>query len=503
MAHWFRREFDLRLTAWQLATLLAGAGALVCVLLLYRHQTDLALVEVWDFLGSVQIGVPPLAALLATYTWAFLSGNKLADAPRDLLRWLRNVALQERHTMLAILVASAMLASITTWRLARVAPPAYVALTAQLLGGENDDHEILAQRTKQIKERNPKFAARLELLRQVFAERRKWNNDEGRPNTTVPRLLIRAMENDNDPAWAAHPLKWHGLGEAFSMFVQAAASSAGESNQLLDEMRAESLAHYQRVIDTDDPRATPLMRASAENNLGNVYFYAGQFEAAVDQYRRSFGREPSIEAQANRVAALVMLGRSGEAIQAGEEVIAWALASGRATDKINGYVGLLSNLGFARMIAGDGDKAATAMREAFDLQPDALARQNLALALVAAGRSDDALTVLEVDTAAPAVTAKSELEIVAKFGGGSCSYLIRALAQAKMRTADEAANLAAYLRRPRAAAELTRADAWRAPAWAALLADKRACRHLQLLPFVRDVLAPAPSMTPRGAAGRV
>lgn len=237
---------------------------------------------------------------------------------------------------------------------------------------------------------------------------------------------------------------------------------------------------------------TSLMRVSAEQNIGNTYYYAGNFQRALDTYAGLSEKAKSLGIDANRVAALVQLGRFDDAVKFGNQAMQESKGGTELLTEIREYVSLATNTGFTKLILNRNAEARDDLQEAYDILPDAMARQNLALAIDAAGDPDAALALLAEDTDAPIVTGDSEFDVVSKRGGGNCTYLIRAAALSRTNgdPAEVAANLAAYARqaqpKDRLASDIA---AWRAVASHALSRDVRPCGNLKFLPNVKSALS--------------
>lgn len=485
-------NLDYQLAGLQLTALISAIGMVTYVIFLYRHFTDDALIDLWDYLSSVKVAIPPLAALVITYLYAFVTGINVTEAPKAILAWIRDDALQNHRIMTGFVVVSIIFCTFSDSYLRRMPAPAYERLVAQLLGGENDDQHVIEEVIRNLKEKNRVFATRIDIANQIFAERRRWNHENKQPIEALPRAWIRALDVNLDEAWKEHPLRWHASAEAHAMMTQAIMTigAVSSTTAVVNQERDAALMLYQRVLDSRDSRVTPLLRKSAAQNLANVYLYTKEFQKALDQYDKAIKENRSLATESNRVVALVQLGRFAEAISKGTDAQAWALDSGRVLTELRDYISLISNKGFVHLITGANANALKDMREAFELLPDIMARQNLGLAYIANKMPDEALEILAEDIDAPNVTATSESEVMVKHGGGSCTYLIRGIASIMkgQQDRDAASNLAAYLRRADTAEHLASLRHWRKLAWQGLQKDKRPCNSLQLIPVVKNFL---------------
>jgi tetratricopeptide (TPR) repeat protein len=487
--HWQKRNLDILLSGLQLGCFIGAFALLIVSALMYRHYTDNALMQVWDFLASVKIAIPPIAVLGATYFYAFVTGEPLANAPKNIWRWLRDTALQDNSFMVSFLLLVTVICISAGVFLNTQTPPSYERLVSQLLGGENDDHEIISATLKQLKEKNQLLAKRIETVRNVFDERRKWNNENKQISATLPRIFIRSLEaNIDDKNWLNHPLRLHAAAEAHSMLAQSLSiRPESAKSPLVAENRDQAIRLYRAVAQSTSPWATKLMRRSAEQNIGNAYYYASDYSAALREYELVSAASLSSGVEANRVAALIQLQRIPDAVVVGNKAISVARSKGTVLSELRDYISLVTNVGFAKLILKKPIDALENMQEAYDLLPDAMARQNLALALDASDKPDEAVSLLAEDIEAPIVTPDSELDIISKHGGGSCTYIIRATALLHLNgePADVAANVAAYARQPQPKESLrVGLQQWRQLAMKTLVRDPRPCSGLQLLPSV-------------------
>ncbi|MCX4173394.1 MULTISPECIES: tetratricopeptide repeat protein [Paraburkholderia] len=493
LERWRKGELDLVLASLQLSCFAAAFTLLIIFALIYRYSTDAALTPLWDFLSSLKIAIPPVIVLGLSYLYAFLTGDSVSDAPKNMWALLRDHTLQEKRTMIIFLILALLSSLAATWMLCTNSPPSYVKLVATLLGGENDDQQIIIDSIKNLKDKNPTFAEQLEIVRRVFDERRQWNHENKQVNSTLPRIFIRSLEaNIDDDTWLNHPLRLHADAEAHSMLAQALSVEHDKAAlDLAKQNRDAAIRLYSEVINNKSIWTTPLLRRSAEQNIGNVYLYAGDYDKAIYAYSKLSEKSRSIATDGNKVAALANAGRTAEAARFGDKAINESKGSPELLTELRSYVSLVTNTGFAKLILQDGLGARNLMQEAFDLLPDALARQNLALALNMANEPEAAVDLLAEDSDAPIVTSDSEFDVVAKRGGGNCTYLIRAtaLSHLKRDRAEIAANLAAYARQaqPKDLLVENYGD-WQQLGLKTLKAEVRPCGGLILLQNVRDTL---------------
>lgn len=486
-------RLDLGLSAWQLLAFAGVVGLLLASILVYRHFTDDSLRPTLDYLLSLKLALPPIIALVATYLYAFVTGEPVSNAPRSMWAHLRNRTLQDRSQLRLFIGVCVLLYAGTTALLLLHTPPAYRQLVAQLLGGANDDHQLIADSIARVKSGNVVLADRLTMIRKVFEERRLWNHENKAPTPALPRIFIRALDAaEDDAAWVTHPLRRFALAEAHSMLAQALSLRQGSGDSpLVKASRQLAIGHYQAVIDSRSNLVTALMKKSASQNIGNVHFYSANYAAAIQAYGTLSREYLSAGTEGNKVAAYVASGDAAQASQVGQASLLQLQDARHIFTELRDYVGLLTNTGFAKLITGDSAGALAEMQAAYDLMPDAMGRQNLALALNAANEPAAALALLAEDSEAPLVTLPSQLDVITKHGGGNCSYLIRAIAHARAGDAAAviAANVAAYARQAQPIDALLRlAGDWKAVASKALQRDQRPCGSLILLPSVKQQL---------------
>jgi tetratricopeptide (TPR) repeat protein len=488
-------HLDAGLSALQIVAFFGFAALVIIAVLLYRHFTDDALVPALDYMLSIKLAFPPILVLGTTYLYAFITGEPVAEAPKSMWSFMKNKLLQSRRFLLGFAAISLCACLGTAALLARHVPPAYGKLVTVLLSGSNDDHQLIKDAIRRVREADRRLSERLEAVVRVFEERRLLNAENKTPTTFLARVLIRQLEDDpGDPDWSDHPLRRMAHAESHSMLAQALTNQAtSASTTVIEQSRKRAIEEYELVIADKSSRTTELMRRSAKQNIGNVHYYSGQVSRAIEVYGSLSDKELDAGTEANRVAALVSGRRTADAISVGNRAIARLQANPAVFKALRDYVGLLTNTGFANLVAGQSAAGLEDMQAAFDLIPDTMAKQNLALAQIAMGLPLDALATLELDIAAPAVTPESQMAVVTRNPAaiGSCSYLIRALALAanKEDAANVAANIHSYARRPlpSAAIQLRRKN-WRIDANNALKRDKRPCGDLRLLPFVATLI---------------
>jgi tetratricopeptide (TPR) repeat protein len=448
------RKFNIcpsRLTCWQIFSFAALTVLAVAAVLLYHHQTEDSFVPFGSYLLSLRLAVPPIIGLFSSYFLLFMGGVTLADAPRKVLQFLRNIFFQTEWMMILVSLVSLLLSGVVFAFTASSAPPAYTQLVNQLLGAESDDGFVIEQRIKSLKVAGNDFGDHIDLVYKVFKERKARNTDGAPADGTKPRILVRALDaNQIDAAWKNHPLRWHALAEAYSMWAQAAQNPAitHSSQKEATGLREKALTMYQKVVSSNDWRATDLMRFSAEQNRGNIYLYTNNLSEAEKAYKSVLAKNRNLSTSGNLMALYLMSQppRISECEQLGLATREWALIEGKAVTEGSPYSGVLSTLGFAKLIQQCPKEGTDYLLEAYDIVPDMLNTLNLAVSLILENRHKEALKILDMKKL-PHLTAESQLDL-SKKQDASTFYLIRGLALSREKLPDKIAHYLFYLERP-------------------------------------------------------
>jgi tetratricopeptide (TPR) repeat protein len=488
------RAIDWKLSALQIASMLCSVLLTIALLSLYHHLTDNYFTPLPSYIRSINLALPPLAAISLTYALTFLIGEKVSDTPKLVIRFLRNTFFQSRRAMSAF-IALTFLVSFASWYyIDHNTPPYYDNLIAKLLGGEQDRQQLIGKEIKSIAEKNPEFAKELQLAVDVFSLRSKWNFSNKAANTTEPRILVRALEANNmSHSWEVHPLRKHALGEAYSMWAQAAFSSrfSIDTNDW-KSLQKKSIAAYKEVIESKSPLATPLMRSSAINNTGNAYLYLGDLDQATAYYGLALRENKNLSTAGNLIAALILLNKTKEAERLGEEMIEWGDTTGKATTEGSSYSGVVGNTALAYMIDGDAEKGARLMLEAYDLEGDDLNALNLAAALRISGRAEQASDLMTQHFKYAQLEPEKQAERVSE-KYNQCYYLVAAAFAGQADILLRATYLYTYLGEPRTLSQLKKETAASLKAVTdrvekAVLKDAGSCKDLLLIPKFKSML---------------
>lgn len=446
-----------RLALLQIVTFMALVTLVTASVRFYHHQTPDSFLPFGTYLLSLRLAVPPVVGLFSSYFLLFMGGVTLADAPKRVMSFLRNVFFQVRWMMLASCTAALSLSAAIFVHTEATPPPAYEQIVKQLLGGESDNGEIVAGQIKRLRDQGIRFGDQLDLVSRVFTERRKRNFDAKLVDGTTPRILVRALDsNHNDASWQSHPLRWHALGEAYSMWAQAAQSSviSGSDSQEWKSLRDHALKWYEKVAQAKEWRATELLKLSAEQNAGNVLYYTGNLEKAAETYEKVLQQNRNLSTAGNLMACYLTMNppRVAEAESLGTNTREWAMAEGKGVLEASPYSSLLSTLAFAKLMQGKLPEGRGYLVEAYDVVPDVINSYNLATALILEGRGVDALRVLD-RLKRPRISAESQLKHATDMEE-PLYYLIRGLALPSEDLENRVAHFLCYLERPTVAGDI-------------------------------------------------
>jgi len=473
----------------QILTMLATAAAIVSVVVLYRHRTDDYFVPFTEYLGSIRLAVPPILALFISYGLVFIAGIKLSDAPKFIIDYLRNRFFQSRRQMAAVSAALLAVTGAINAYTATHIPPSYEQMVRVLLGGEQDRFQLIRKQIAEVAKKDPALASRLEPVVSVFEHRSKQNFQSAEPNTTVPRILVRALEaNVSDPEWGKHPLRKHALAEAYSMWAQAS-----QASPFRDSADTQWKTLVERCLDLNDevaqstsPFATPLMRFSALHNSGNVLFYTGDYGAARRRYEIAMRANKNLSSGGNLIAAYVLLNQLDRATALGEELTEWSIAEGKALTEGSSMSSVLVNTAFAHLIKGEHEQAVNLMATAFDLENDDINTLNFAAALLLDGKRERSLKVLTHIKLPDLDVAVQKQRVTENYN--TCYYLVKGLAQDGAADAPTvAAYFYTYMKRAREASQLAAETpeslgTLRKAVLAALLSDPTPCGDFRMIP---------------------
>lgn len=445
-----KRSWGSTLAQLQIASLFAWLATAITIIRIYHHQTSDTFVPFWKYISSIRIAIPPILLLFCSYALLFLGGVSISDAPKAVISFFRNRYFQQQGTMLATCIICLLFVVVTNAELSRRTPPEYSRLVDQLLGSESDDGKIVQQRIQALKTSNPDFADQLGLIHQTFEERRKWNFNHKSMETATPRILARALETNVKPSWLEHPLRFHALGEVYSMWAQATKASPIRENTDTEwlRLRDRSLEYYGKVIASKSPLATELLKISALQNSGTLFLYSGDTNKAIEVYKTAFLQNKNLSTGGNLIAALLISTppRVEEAKALGADLKEWALNNGKAVTETSPYSSVLVNLGFAYLMNGEFKEGRINLREAYELIPDSLNSLNLAAAFKLEKREDDAMIVLD-SLKMPPLTPANHFESTPKHP--SQPYcLIRALVSNIRGAQEQALYYLGYLGRP-------------------------------------------------------
>ncbi|WP_340160072.1 tetratricopeptide repeat protein [uncultured Hoeflea sp.] len=456
------RDLSLRKSALQVLSFLSLLFLVMSLARFFHHQTDSIFVDYWDYLSSFRIAFPPLLILSFSYFVAFIGGKRVADIPSSVISFFRNRYLQSDSTMIAGIIVTFLACGAILSRTEFTAPPEYEKLVNAILAGEIDRSAEAKDLLQKVEERNPAFADHLNLVVQTFELRRQINLEAHVSDIVQSRLLIRALSNPSNVSWGNHPMRIHALAEAHSLMAQGVLQK-GSSNLVAglgklspNELFDDAISLYEQVRTSNNHRlATPQLRASAANNIGNVHLYKGDHQEALDAYLevvRSYPDYKSPGTLGNVIAALILLRRYDDAAVFGEEAKVWAEENGKAFQDTAHYVSILTNTGFAHLAAGNYSDATPLFEVSALIENDAVTKLNVALNYAMGGFKDQAESALR-KISAPIGYKRPEFE-KSMVPDIRCSYLVWALYDPFADSRDIAARLFVFLGERRAPDEL-------------------------------------------------
>ncbi|MGY2340240.1 tetratricopeptide repeat protein [Pseudomonas sp. SDO5532_S415] len=487
------RRIDLRLSVLQLGSMLVAVVLTVVLVALYHHLTEDYYIPLPEYLGSIKLVAPPMLVLISSYVLTFLVGEKMSDAPRIMIRYLKDYFFQSSRLMVFFVFCVSLLSVLLLYRMVSTAPPHYVSLVEKLLGGEQDRQQLILNEINLISLKNDGLSRKLQLVNDVFSLRSKWNFLDHPANTTEPRILVRALELDKDADWRDHPLRIHALAEAYSMWAQAAKSSSypievdGWKHNL-----KKSIDLYEEVINSSSPLATPLMKLSAINNSGNAYYYAHDLNNALLFYRRVLEEKKNLSTAGNVIALLLLQKKYEEAARVGDEYMEWAKLSGSALTEGSSYSAVVGNSAFAHLIMGDDEVGAKLMIEAYDLESDDLNALNLSAALALSGQKDAAVSLMARHFKYPVLDVADQVtRVTGKYN--HCYYLVEATINNSSAAPLRAANLYMYLGLAKTKSQLESETSISVGALInkveeVLQKDSSACKDLLMIPKFKELL---------------
>lgn len=489
------RKIDWKLALLQLTVIVATIALIVCSVRLYHHQSHEAFVPFYSYLTSVRLAIPPILVLFVSYLMVFIGGKNFSDAPKIVIHFLRDKFFQSR----AIMYGSSLAFIFTTLSILIYTesrpPPKYVDFVKVLLGGEADRHTLVQGKLDTIKQQNPTLAANLRVAAKVFEERSDRNFRHVFNDSTTPRILVRSLEaNINNDEWKNHPIRLLALAEAYSMWAQAERSSPLGSGpgarwtNLLDK----AMDLNNRAFNSDGPDMHLLIKYSALNNSGNAQLYVGNLEEAEKYYKNALALNKSLASYGNLIALQVLQGKINDAISLSESTRQWAYDNGKAITEGSQFSSVLVNAAYAHMFEGNFGQATELLKEAYAMENDDLNALNLSLSSFLNGDTATGNQVLD-RFKYPELSISYQKERV-KEDYNPCFYFIKAISIPDSEIFNAAAHYYTYLGIARTEDQLMEMslDSFRKlknAVFQRLANDPTPCRHLSLIPEVRQRLA--------------
>lgn len=322
-----------------------------------------------------------------------------------------------------------------------------------LLTGQSDDLSEARNLLQEITSESRELGRGFEDALEVFELRHRLNMRGEEPDPAVIRQLQRALEGTLSPAWKEHPLRYHALGELYSIYAQSSRARIRSSRipPSIRDMGELSVSWYAKVETSASQFVSQRLRQSAILNSGNVYYYLRDFEKAVEIWRRA-NSPPNTSAWGNLIAGLIQSGRTAEAITEALEAITWSRKSGKSTVEPSQYSSILSHLAFAYWMEEKGDLALDYAEEALAVQTDLWNEVNFAFALWMAG--EPSRCVAHLRRFFEPLSANNQAAVVAERESDARAYFVWFLADADGNPPVQAARLFATMTVKAQAAEL-------------------------------------------------
>ena len=425
----------------QIAAIVLLVALIFCGLLTYRHFTFDIFVPFLSYLQSAKVSMPPFLILIVTIVVAVVYGGPVSTLKEKVLRFLRNTFFQSMKHMSTFIAIALIALGGMSYVITKISPPEYANLVAKILGAENDKFRIIDEKLSLIAKVNPVRAENIAHVTSVFKTREQINSNGGEIDNLALSNLIRSLETnfENDPGWETHPLRIHALAEAYSLkadSMKALANIEPGSPFSPDKLFEHAEELYQQVAHDHTIWTTDLLRASAANNIGNIYYYKRNYDVALQWWQKVNSPEfggPNLASWGNVVAGYVLTNHPDDAIR--EALAAEQWASERRTGKQQArtdseaanYSGVVDGRGFAYAMKGEYPKALAAFTLAYAAFPDELSQFNLALGYVINKRGSDADTLLR--KVLPAVSLGNQSALALSKKNNKCGYVIWFLAK--------------------------------------------------------------------------
>lgn len=419
----------------QIASIVLLIALIFIGLLTYRHFTFDIFVPLLSYLQSAKVSMPPLLILIVTIIVAIVSGGPVSKLKEKVLSFLRNTFFQSMRHMCIFIVAALIVLGGMGYILTKTSPPEYANLVAKILGAENDKFQFIDEKLSLIAKVNPVRAENISHVASVFKTREQINSNGGEIDNIAFSNLIRTLETnfENDPGWKVHPLRIHALAEAYSLkadSMKGQADSEPGSPFSSDKLFGHAEELYQQVAHDQSIWATDLLKASAANNIGNIYYYKGQYDVALQWWQKVNAPEfggPNLASWANVVAGYVLTNRPDNAIREALVAEKWAVDQSKAHSEASNFSGIVGNRGFAHAMKGEYANSLSAFISAYQAFPDEISGFNLALGYVINHRGNDADTLLRKSLTAVSLENQSALAL--SKNNNKCGYVIWYLAK--------------------------------------------------------------------------
>lgn len=501
-----KRKIDWTMGGLQIGVIITAFAFVACLVRWYHHQSSEVFVPFWEYLASIRIAVPPIIILFVSYLLVFIGGMSLGEAPKVVIRFLKNRFFQNRHWMVAAMAVFVLAGTAIFLFTEKNPPPTYSCFVTTFLGGEGVRHTLIKETLPSIKNQNPALGQQFEMAAKVFEERSRRNFGHTPIETTAPRIFVRSLgANINDTYWKQHPVRLLALAEAYSMWAQAEykSSLANPDHSTWQRLLEKCLTLNKKVILLEGNTSHPLLKYSAINNSGNAHLYVENYAEAYRYYEEALDLNRNLSAAGNLIAVLILQSRNKDgtfdsaylekAIRLSAEIREWALENGKALTETSQFSSVLGNAAFAYMCKGDFAGATNYFREAYAMQPDELNALNLAFASIFNNddpKNEIAQTVLKETFKYPELDLKNqEVRVLKKYN--PCYYLITALMVPENNPSLAAAHYYTYMGRAKTEDQFKEISAEQLVEIKSEVLtfldkeDKTPCQNLALIPAVR------------------
>lgn len=376
--------------AFQCLTIALTGGALVLLLLFYRHATIHSLVPAHAFLATMIIQwavLPSVGFAVLDFLYGVFTGRSVKAPPMKAIAYAERL-LQSRRHMAVICLVTGVIGLLAAWRMLATPPTFESRFLESALRGASDDYAQargLAAEATGIKSTDVSegYTQALNVL-----SRRCHIEYEGENLSQAEiRPLMLSLETAQSRRWRKHPLRWYALGEAYSLYARQARHLVHEyqltAEASIEYFAAKSSDCFDQVCNSRSRLASPEFKRTALREKGSMLCRIGKHEQALATWRDA-NREKNVGAWGDVILGLAQVNRPVEAIQEGQEAIKWARENAQDIKDPSSCSAIYVNTALAQWMVGEPDAALRNCLEAVVIQDDFLNRLNFAHALIRA-----------------------------------------------------------------------------------------------------------------------